>query len=142
MSSQNTVTQIGNVTRDPELRFLPNGAAVCTFGLAVNKRWLNKTTNDWDEKVSFFDVTCWRDLADNVAESVSKGSRVIVTGELEQQTWDTPEGEKRYKIHIVADEVGPSLRWATAVISKTERVGAMGKQAGPGEGPSYDEEPF
>jgi single-strand DNA-binding protein len=127
MSNANSVHVVGNITRDPELRFTPTGQARATFGLAVNRRWQNRQTQEWEEATSFFDVTCWGDLGDNVSESLSKGARVIVTGRLEQRSWETPEGEKRSKVEIIADEVGPSLRWATASVTRTERKG-------PGEG--------
>lgn len=153
MSNGNSVTVIGNITRDPELRFTPTGAANASFGLAVNKRWMNRQTNEWVEQTSFFDVVCWRELADNVSESLQKGARVIVTGELQQRSWETQEGEKRSKIEIVADEVGPSLRWATAQVTKTDRRspdggsgggggGGRGAQEPPRNEPGYDEEPF
>lgn len=158
------VTIIGNITRDPEMRFTPSGQATCTFGVACNRRWMDRQSNEWKEQVSFFDVVCWRDLADHVAESLTKGVRVIVTGRLEQRSWETSDGDRRSKVEIVADEIGPSLRWATAEIRKTERRGADeggssggqgggsyrpvqnqpsgGSQSGGGDGYSYDEEPF
>src|ERR1700738_2230626 len=108
----NTVTLVGNVTRDPELRFTAGGQATATFGLAVNRRWQDRQTQEWKEATSFFDVVCWAQLADNVAESVGKGARVIVNGRLEQRSWETPEGDKRSKVEVTADEVGPSLKWA------------------------------
>jgi single-strand DNA-binding protein len=117
----NTVTVIGNITRDPELRFTATGQATTSFGVAVNRRWQNRQSNEWEEATSFFDVVCWRELADNVAESLGKGARVIVTGRLEQRSWETQEGDKRSKVEIVADEVGPSLRWATAKVEKNDR---------------------
>ena len=117
----NTVTLVGNVARDPELRFTASGQAVTNFGLAVNRRWMNKQTNEWEEAASFFEVAVWQEQAENVSESIVRGSRVIVSGRLEQQTWETPDGDKRSKIQIVADEVGPSLRWATAQVAKNER---------------------
>src|ERR1700744_1634667 len=119
----NSITLVGNVTRDPELRFTPTGAATASFGLAVNRRWQNRQTQEWEEQVSFFDVVCWREMAENVGESLARGSRVIVTGRLEQRTWETTDGDKRSKIELVADEIGPSLRWATAQIAKNERRG-------------------
>jgi len=122
----NSVTLIGNITRDPELRFTPSGQATATFGLAVNRRWQNRQTQEWEEATSFFDVVCWREQAENASESLSRGSRIIVTGRLEQRSWETPEGEKRSKIEVVADEIGPSLRWATAQVTKNERRGAEG----------------
>ena len=119
--ADNSVTVIGNVTRDPELRFTPSGQQLANFGLAVNRRWQNRQTQQWEEQTSFFDIVCWGQLGENVSASVPKGARVIVTGRLEQRSWETEQGEKRSKVEIVADEVGPSLRWATAEISKNER---------------------
>jgi len=148
--SDNTTTLVGNVTRDPEIRYTPSGQTVATFGLAVNRRWQNKATNEWEEQVSFFDVKCWSQMAENVAESVHRGTRVVVSGRLEQRSWETDAGEKRSKIEVVADEVAPSLRWATAQVQKIERSGASGAGAGAGAGaqhqgayaPNFDEEPF
>ena len=153
MASDNNITVVGNCTRDPELRFTPSGQAVATFGLAVNRRWQNRQTQEWEEKVSFFDVTCWAQMAENVAESVQKGTRIVVTGRLEQRSWETNEGEKRSKVEIVADEIGPSLRYATAGVTKNERRGgdfeggssAAAARNVPNEVPagySTDEEPF
>ena len=116
----NNVTLIGNITRDPELRFTPSGQATASFGLAVNRRWMNRQTQEWEESTSFFDVVCWQQMAENASESLAKGSRVIVTGRLDQRSWENPDGEKRSKIEIVADEIGPSLRWATVDIRKND----------------------
>jgi len=127
MANGNNVALVGNITRDPELRFTPTGQATATFGLAVNRRWQNRQTQEWEEATSFFDVVCWREMAENAAESLSRGSRVLVTGRLEQRSWETADGDKRSKIEVVADEIGPSLRWATAQVTKNER-------RGPGEG--------
>ena len=132
--ADNTVTVIGNVTRDPELRFTPSGQAIATFGLAVNRRWQNRQTQEWEEQVSFFDVTCWAQLGQNVADTLVKGSRAIVTGRLEQRSWETDQGDKRSKVEIIADEVGPSLRWATADITRNERKEAGDGPAGGGGG--------
>ena len=145
MGFNNTVTVVGNVTRDPELRFTPNGAAVVNFGLA----WNRKGQND-EEIVSFFDITCWRNLAENVAESITKGSRVIVYGRLDQRSWENQEGERRSKVEIVADDVAPSLKWATVEITRNEfRGGDGGGSAAPSSGGGRpastlqtDEEPF
>ena len=123
MSNGNSVTLVGNVTRDPELRFTPSGQATASFGLAVNRRWQNRQTQEWEEATSFFDVVCWREMAENASESLARGSRVIVTGRLEQRSWETENGEKRSVVEIVADEVGPSLRWATAAVTRNERRG-------------------
>ncbi len=117
----NAVTVIGNLTREPELRFTPQGMPQATFGIAVNRRTLNQQTQEWEESTSFFDVVCFGDLATNVSESLSKGARVLVAGRLEQRSWETREGEKRSKIEIVAEEAGPSLRWATAKVTRAER---------------------
>jgi single-strand DNA-binding protein len=89
--------------------------------VAVNRRWQDKATQEWQEATSFFDVVCWRDLAENVALSLSKGMRVVVSGRIEQRSWETDEGEHRSKFEIVADEIGPSLRFATADVQRTER---------------------
>lgn len=145
----NTVELVGNLTRDPELRFTPNGAPVANFGLAVNRRWRNQQTNEWEEQTSFFDVVAWRDLAENVAESLTRGTRVMVVGRLEQRSWETQEGEKRSRVEVIADEIGPSLRWATAQVVRSERRGggaaASDDAPVPNQPPtSYDsdEEPF
>jgi single-strand DNA-binding protein len=104
--------------------------------LAVNRRWQNRQTQEWEEATSFFDIVCWREMAENVAESLSRGSRVIVTGRLEQRSWETPDGDKRSKVEVVADEIGPSIRWATAQITKNERRGpSQGGQGGGGNSP-------
>ena len=129
--SGNNITIIGNVTRDPELRFTASGQATANFGMAVNRRWQNRQTNEWEEAVSFFNVVTWRELAENAAESLHKGTRVIVTGRLEQRSWETPDGEKKSVIDIVADEIGPSLRWASAQVIRNER---RGSDDGPGGG--------
>lgn len=134
----NNVTLVGNVTRDPELRFTPSGQAVATFGLAVNRRWQNRQTNEWEEQVSFFDVKCWAQMAENVSESLGRGSRVIVSGRLEQRSWESEQGEKRSKVEVVADEIAPSLRWATVSITKNERREGGGGQGGGGQGASGD----
>ncbi|HEY1118207.1 MAG TPA: single-stranded DNA-binding protein [Acidimicrobiales bacterium] len=136
MANGNTITIIGNVTRDPELRYLTSGTALAQLGVAVNRRYMQN--NEWQEETSFFDVVCWRDLADNVSESISKGDRIIVTGRLEQRSWETQDGDKRSKVEIVADEVGPSLRWATARIEKIRRDGPGGGNAGGGGGGNYE----
>ncbi|CAB4817306.1 MAG: single-stranded DNA-binding protein [Actinobacteria bacterium] len=152
----NTVTLVGNVTRDPELRFTPSGAANASFGLAVNRRWQNRQTQEWEEQVSFFDVVCWREMAENVSESLTKGARVVVTGRLDQRSWDDKNtGDKRSKVEVVADEIAPSLRWATAQVTRNERRSDGGSpRPAPAAAPAptdnqaasagygYDEEPF
>jgi single-strand DNA-binding protein len=117
----NSITVTGNVTRDPELRFTPSGQAVASFGLAVNRSWQNRQTQEWEEQVSFFDVKCWAQLGQNVSDSLSKGNRVVVTGRLEQRSWETDQGDKRSTVEIVAEEVGASLLFATADVTRNER---------------------
>jgi single-strand DNA-binding protein len=133
--SGNSITIVGNITRDPELRFTPSGQANARIGVAVNRRWQDKGSGEWNEATSFFDVICWRELAENVSESLKRGTRVIVTGRLEQRTWEQ-EGNKRSVVEIIADEVAPSLRWATAKVEKTERRSG-GDQGGGGGGSGY-----
>lgn len=141
MAFNNTVTIIGNVTRDPELRYIPSGVAVTSFGLAWNLR-----KQSGDEEAMFFNVTCWRSLAENVAESITKGARVIVTGRLDYRSYETQDGEKRSVVEIQAEEVGPSLQWATADVERNARGDSSGPPpAGGGQAPpipSTDEEPF
>ncbi|MDA8071940.1 MAG: single-stranded DNA-binding protein [Actinomycetota bacterium] len=117
----NTTTLSGNLTRDPEIRYSREGQANATFGLAVNRRWQPRGSDEWEESTSFFDVVCWRDLAENVALSLVKGSRVVVTGRLDQHVWETDAGERRSRVEITADDVGASLRYATAEVSRSER---------------------
>ena len=118
MGFDNTVTVVGNVTRDPELRFAQSGMAIAQFGVAWNRR-----RQDQEDEVSFFDVTCFRQLAENVAESIRKGSRVVIYGTLQQRNWETDSGDRRSKVEILADDVAPSLKWATAAITRNERPG-------------------
>lgn len=156
----NTVTVVGNVTREPEMRYTAGGQARCNLGVAVNRSWMNRQTNEWEERTSFFNVVIWGDMAENTSHSVAKGTRVVVTGRLEQRSWETDQGEKRSVIEIVAEEIAPSLRFATAEVSRTERRGpddGGSRQAAPvaaaaspapattGTGNNYDEygeEPF
>jgi single-strand DNA-binding protein len=153
MANDNSVTIIGNCTRDPELRYTNNGMQIATFGVALNQRKRNDSGQWEDGETSYFDVTCFRELAENVAESVSKGTRVIVSGTLKQRSWETPDGDRRSKVEVIADEVGPSLRWATASVERMSRSGSDGGGGSPaaaprggsdGPPPSYDnqEEPF
>ena len=126
-----TTTVVGNLTRDPEIRYTRDGQASVQLGVAVNRRWQDKT-GQWEEASSFFDVVCWRELAENAAMTLTKGMRVMVAGRLEQRSWETELGERRTKVEIVADEVGPSLRFATAEVHKHER-------SGPAEGTAGDD---
>ena len=118
----NTVTVIGNLVEDPELRFTPSGVAMAKIRVAVNRRWRDKN-NEWQEETSFFGGTCWREAAENVAESLQKGARVIIAGSLEQRSWETQEGDRRSVVELRIDEIGPSLRWATASVTRTARSG-------------------
>ncbi|HUZ10027.1 MAG TPA: single-stranded DNA-binding protein [Acidimicrobiales bacterium] len=131
MSNSTTIT--GNLTRDPEIRYTREGQANALIGVAVNRRWQDRTTREWEEATSFFDVVCWRDLAEHVAMTLTKGMRVMVTGRIEQRTWETEEGERRSKVEIVADEIGPSLLFATADVQRTERRDPV-----PADGPDDD----
>lgn len=117
MANVNNITILGNLTRDPELRFTPSGSAVVNLGVAVNRRWQN-SLGEWEEDVSFLDVTVWKRLAENCAESLKKGDRVLIDGRLQMKTWETNDGQTRNKIEIVAKVVAPSLEWATAEITK------------------------
>ena len=129
MGFDNTVTVVGNVTRDPELRFAQSGMAIAQFGLAWNRR-----RPDQEDEVSFFDVTCFQQLAENVAESLKKGARVVVYGTLQQRRWETDNGDRRSKVEILADDVAPSLRWATAEVTKNEYRGGGDHRSEGGRG--------
>jgi single-strand DNA-binding protein len=147
--ADNSVTLVGNITREPELRFTGGGKGVASFGLAVNRRY--QVNGEWQEKVSFFNIVAWDSLGENAAASLHKGNRIIVTGRLEQRDYETREGEKRTVVEIVADEIGPSLRWARAEIERISRdasgsgAPSSGSGGGPGRAPDPvygDEEPF
>ncbi len=126
----NTTVLAGNLTKDPEIRYTRDGQATTTFGLAVTRRWQPRGSDAWEEATSFFDVVCWRDLAENVALSLVKGCRVVVAGRLEQRAWET-DGERRTKVEVTADDVGASLRFATAEVTRTERRTPHTDAAGP-----------
>ena len=126
MASENQVTIVGNLVDDPELRYTPNGAAVCTIRVAVNRRFKDESGQWKDGETSFFTVNAWRSLAENAAETLTRGQRAIITGRLQQRSWETQEGDKRNVVEIEADELGPSLRWATAKVEKTSRGGGGG----------------
>ena len=157
------VTIVGNLTNDPELRFTPSGAAVASFTVASTPRVLDKATNEWkDGEALFMRCSVWRQYAENVAESLTKGSRVIVTGRLKQRSYETREGEKRTVVEMDVDEVGPALKYATAKVNKVSRGGGgfgdSGASAstssgssddpwasgpsGPSGGAGFDEPPF
>ena len=135
MATDNTVTLIGNLTDDPELRFSANGAAVANVRLAVTPRVRQGDT--WtDGETNFFCITCWRQLAENVTETLGKGTRAIV-GRLRLRTWETDEGERRSVVEVEADEVAPSLKFATATVQRTSAKAA----AGASKGGQFDDEP-
>jgi single-strand DNA-binding protein len=138
MQMSNSVTLVGNLVEDPELRFTASGVAMARIRIAVNRRYRDRN-EEWQEETSFFGGTCWRDVAENVSESLSKGDRVFITGRLEQRSWETNEGEKRSVVEVRIDEVGPSLRWATANVTRTPRTGGgdFGGGGGGGGGSNY-----
>ena len=130
-----TITVIGNLTDDPELRFTPSGAAVAKFRVASTPRFLDKQTNEWkDGEPLFLACNLWRQAAENVAESLQRGARVIVTGRLRQRSYETREGEKRTVMELEVDEIGPSLRYATAKVQKMQRSSGGGGGYGSGGG--------
>jgi single-strand DNA-binding protein len=132
--SENTVNLIGNLVDDPELRFTPSGVAMAKVRLAVNRRWRDRQSGEWQEDTSFFTGTCWREQAESVAESLQKGMRVMINGRLEQRSWETEQGERRSVVEVQIDEIGPSLRWATASVNKTSRQGGGDFDGGGGGG--------
>lgn len=136
--SENTITLIGRLTADPELKFTNSGKAVVKFSIAVDKRWQNKQSQEWETKTSFFNVSAWDHLAEHVAESMKKGYRVIVTGIMEQRTWETDSGEKRNTFDLTADGVGPDLRFVTCTLKQSERASGNA----PAQGPVFDDDPF
>ncbi|MFI5913871.1 single-stranded DNA-binding protein [Dactylosporangium sp. NPDC051541] len=148
-----TITVIGNLTDDPELRFTPSGAAVAKFRVASTPRTMDRQTNEWkDGDPLFLSCTVWRQAAENVAESLTRGSRVIVSGRLRQRSYETREGEKRTVIELEVDEIGPSLRYATAKVQKMSRSsggggggfgsGGNGGGGGGGGGGGYQDDPW
>ena len=149
MANDNQVMLVGNLTDDPELRFTPNGAAVANFRLAVTPRV--REGDSWkDGETSFFRINVWRQQAENVAETLQKGTRCIVVGRLRTRSWETPEGEKRSVTEIEADEIGPSLKFATAKVERSSRGGSgggggggdwAGSAAGASKGGQFNDEP-
>jgi single-strand DNA-binding protein len=142
----NYITFIGNLTDDPDLRFTPSGAAVCSFRVASNRRWTGRDGQQ-QEETTFLNANCWRDMAENVAESLSKGDRVIVIGRVKVRSYENREGQTVWVTEIEADEVAPSLRWARASVSKSS--GSSGGASGGGgfdssapPPPSDDDVPF
>ena len=152
MAGDTTITVVGNLTDDPELRFTPSGAAVAKFRIASTPRFMDKASGQWkDGEALFLACNIWREAAEHVAESLSRGSRVIVTGRLRQRSYETREGEKRTVIELEVDEIGPSLRYATAKVQKAVRSGGGGggfgasggggggQQGGGGGGNNFDD---
>ena len=135
------VTVVGNLTADPELRFTPSGAAVASFTVAASSRYLDRQTNEWkDSEPVFMRCSVWRQYAENVAESLTKGTRVIVQGRLKQRSYETREGEKRTVVEMEVDDVGPALRYATAKVTRTARGdGGGGGGFGGGGGAPVDD---
>jgi single-strand DNA-binding protein len=133
MAGDTTITVIGNLTDDPELRFTPSGAAVAKFRIASTPRFLDKASGEWkDGEPLFLSCNVWRQVAENVAESLQRGSRVIVSGRLRMRSYETKEGEKRTVIELEVDEIGPSLRYATAKVQRMSRSGSGGYGASGG----------
>ena len=147
MANDNQVMLVGNLTDDPELRFTPNGAAVANFRLAVTPRV--REGDSWkDGETSFFRINVWRQQAENVAETLQKGTRCIVVGRLRTRSWETPEGEKRSVTEVEADEIGPSLKFATAKVERSSRGGSgsgggdwAGSSTGASKGGQFNDEP-
>ncbi len=137
MAGETTITVVGNLTDDPDLRFTPNGAAVANFTVASTPRFFDKQTNEWkDGEALFLRCSIWRQAAENVAETLQRGARVIVQGRLKQRSYETREGEKRTTFEVDVEEIGPSLKYATAKVTKTSRSGTGGAGNG-ASGNSY-----
>jgi single-strand DNA-binding protein len=146
VAGETVITVVGNLTADPELRFTPSGAAVASFTVASTPRTFDRQSNEWkDGDALFLRCSIWRQAAENVAESLTRGARVVVTGRLKQRSFETREGEKRTVIELDVDEVGPSLRYATAKVNRTQRgsstgggFGSSGSAGGSGGAPADD----
>jgi single-strand DNA-binding protein len=137
VAGDTVITVVGNLTADPELRFTPSGAAVANFTVASTPRIFDRQSNEWkDGDALFMRCSIWREAAENVAESLTRGSRVIVQGRLKQRSYETREGEKRTVVELEVDEIGPSLRYATAKVNKASRSGGGGGGFGSGGGGS------
>jgi single-strand DNA-binding protein len=151
MAGDTLITVVGNLTGDPELRFTPSGAAVANFTVASTPRTFDKQSNEWkDGDTLFMRCSIWREAAENVAESLTKGMRVIVQGRLVQRSYETREGEKRTVVELQVDEVGPSLRYASAKVTRAQRSGGGGGggfsggggAGGASSGGSFDNDPW
>ncbi|GAA4409084.1 single-stranded DNA-binding protein [Fodinibacter luteus] len=142
MAGETTITIVGNLTADPELRFTPSGAAVANFTVASTPRTFDRQANEWkDGETLFMRCSVWRDAAENIAESLHRGTRVIVSGRLKSRSYETKEGEKRTVVELDVDEVGPSLRYASAKVTKAERGGSGGGFGG-GQGGAQQHDPW
>ena len=144
--ADNSITLVGNLPRDPEIRFTATGRAVASFSMGVGRRY--QVNGEWQEQTSWFNVTAWGQLGENAAATLVKGSRVVVTGRLEQSEYTSREGEKRTAIDVVADDIGPSLRWATATVVRTPKQEGQGggaatnRPANSGSNPGNEATPF
>ncbi|WAB09162.1 ssDNA binding protein [Arthrobacter phage Eesa] len=137
MAGETTITVIGNLTGDPELRFTPSGSAVANFTIASTPRTFDRQSNEWkDGETLFLRAAVWKEAAENVAESLTKGMRVIVSGRLKSRSYETKEGEKRTVIELEVDEIGPSLRYASAKVQRVQRGGGNSGGGGFGGAPS------
>ncbi len=150
MAGETVITVVGNLTADPELRFTPSGAAVASFTIASTPRTFDRNSNEWkDGEALFLRCSIWRQAAENVAESLQRGMRVVASGRLKQRSFETREGEKRTVIELDVDEIGPSLRYATAKVNQTQRgsstgggFGSSGGGTGGGSGDQQAEDPW
>jgi single-strand DNA-binding protein len=143
MAGETVITVVGNLVDDPELRFTPSGAAVANFRIASTPRTLDRQTNEWkDGDALFLSCAVWRQAAENVAESLQKGMRVVVQGRLKQRQYETREGEKRTVVELDVEEVGPSLKYATAKVSRTTRQGGGGGYSGGSGGGGQSDDPW
>jgi single-strand DNA-binding protein len=143
MAGETIITVVGNLTADPELRFTPSGAAVASFTVASTPRTFDRQTNEWkDGDALFLRCSIWRQAAENVAESLQRGMRVVVTGRLQQRSYETREGEKRTVVEMQVDEVGPSLRYATAKVNRTQRGSSGGGSFGGDSGSAPADDPW
>jgi single-strand DNA-binding protein len=143
MAGETVITVVGNLVDDPELRFTPSGAAVANFRIASTPRTLDRQTNEWkDGDALFLSCSVWRQAAENVAESLQKGMRVVVQGRLKQRQYETREGEKRTVVELDVEEVGPSLKYATAKVTRTTRQGGGGGYSGGSGGGGQSDDPW
>ena len=138
----NTMTVVGNLTSEPELRFTANGAAMLTGSIADNRRY--QVNGEWQEETSYINFIAWRELAENAAASLTKGARVVITGRLQQRDWTDKDGNTRKSYDLVVDEIAPSLRWATATVTKTAKSDGFSKPAAQAPAPAeyIEEDPF